>query len=159
VKNILKSKSEVKKMSEIIESKNNKYYTHVHPKLDVIKAWCREGHTEDVISKKLGITRQTLYAYKNKYNDLAEAMRMGKEDIDYEVENALLQAALGHTVREVHKVTDPEGNVTTKEIVKEVSPNVRAQMFWLKNRKLGQWKDKIDQDNIEAEINISIIKE
>ncbi|QAT40847.1 HNH endonuclease [Clostridium sp. JN-9] len=34
--------------------------------------------------------------------------------------------------------------ITTKIIKKEVPPDVTAQIFWLKNRKPGQWRDKQD---------------
>ena len=50
------------------------------------------------------------------YCDISDTLKRGKEVVDYEVENALLKAAL-------------EGNVT-------------AQIFWLKNRKRKAWRDK-----------------
>jgi hypothetical protein len=34
--------------------------------------------------------------------------------------------------------------VVTKEVIKEVLPDVTAQIFWLKNRKPKQWRDKSD---------------
>ena len=39
--------------------------------------------------------------------------------------------------------------VITKEITKEVVPDTTAQIFWLKNRKPEQWRDKrvIDDAN------------
>lgn len=36
--------------------------------------------------------------------------------------------------------------VTTKEVEKEIPGDVTAQIFWLKNRKPGQWRDKREQD-------------
>ena len=35
--------------------------------------------------------------------------------------------------------------VTTKEVIREVLPDVTAQIFWLKNRKPDQWRDKQEQ--------------
>ena len=54
---------------------------------------------------------------------------MGKEVVDYQVENALLSAAL-------------EGNTT-------------AQIFWLKNRRPDKWRDKPEESRgaRDAEIN------
>lgn len=34
--------------------------------------------------------------------------------------------------------------IVTKEVVKEVVPDTTAQIFWLKNRKPAQWRDKQD---------------
>ena len=42
--------------------------------------------------------------------------------------------------------------VTTKEIVKEVTPDTTAQIFWLKNRKPEEWRDKKDVA-VEGSVN------
>jgi len=42
--------------------------------------------------------------------------------------------------------------VVTKEVVKEVQPDVTAQIFWLKNRKPDVWRDKRDFE-LSGELN------
>lgn len=83
----------------------------------------------------------------------------GKEVVDIEVENALLKRAKGYTYEEVTKeaVKDPETGKTELRVVKvvkkEVQPDVTAQIFWLKNRKPAEWRDKA-----EVEITGNVIK-
>ena len=44
--------------------------------------------------------------------------------------------------------TDEKGRTTTKVITKQVIPDTTAQIFWLKNRKPNEWREKR-----EVEIN------
>ena len=96
----------------------------VKDKLILVEGWARDGLTDEQIANNLPIRIDTFYKYKKKYPEFSESLKRGKEIVDYEVENALLQNALN-------------GNIT-------------AQIFWLKNRKPRQWKDKV---NIEDESN------
>jgi len=94
--------------------------------LILLEGWARDGLTEDQIAKNMGITRTTLWEWKKKETNILNALKKGKEVVDFEVENALLKSAL-------------EGNVT-------------AQIFWLKNRKKEQWREKQEYGN-EQELN------
>lgn len=62
-----------------------------------LEAWARDGLTDEQLAAKIGITAATLYDWKNKYPEISEALKRGKEVVDIEVENALLKRALGYT--------------------------------------------------------------
>ncbi len=83
-----------------------------------IEGWARDGLTNEQIAHNMGIAEGTLYEYIKKYPKINEVLKRGKEVVDREVENALLNEA-------------KKGNVT-------------AIIFWLKNRKPKQWRDKQD---------------
>lgn len=127
-----------------------------------LEAWARDGLTDEQIAKNMGISRSTLAEWKKKYSDISDTLKKGKEVVDIEVENALLKRALGYKYVEVTKerVTElnprtgePESKlVVTKEVVKEVQPDVTAQIFWLKNRKPDVWRDKRDFE-LSGELN------
>ena len=82
----------------------------------LLEGWARDGLTDEQIAHNMGITAKTLYVWKNEYSDICEALKRGKEVVDYQVENALLNKALG-------------GDIT-------------AQIFWLKNRRPDKWREK-----------------
>ena len=127
----------------------SKYETNVKDKLLLVEAWARNGLTDEQIAKNLGIHMSTLYDYKKKYNEFSEALKRGKEVIDIEVENALLKRALGYKYDEVTKELDETtGRLQISKIVtKEVIPDTTAQIFWLKNRKPGEWRDRKEIDH------------
>lgn len=116
----------------------SKYFTHVEPKLTLVEGWARDGLTDEQIAKNLGISIKTFYEYKKKYLQFLQALKKGKEIVDYEVENALLKRALGY---EYDEVTYEHGE-ETKRVTKQVAPDTTAQIFWLKNRKPDKWRDK-----------------
>ena len=95
-----------------------------------IQGWARDGLTDEQIAQNMGISRKTLYEWKAKYSDICNALKETKEVADRAVENALYEAAL-------------KGNIT-------------AQIFWLKNRKSKDWREKPADENVNQSITISI---
>ena len=108
-----------------------------------IEGWARDGLTDEQIAEdKIGIKRQTLYDWKKKYSVFSDTLKRGKEIIDRQVENSLLKRALGYEYDEVTTTTFPNGEEETKRVTKHVLPDTTAQIFWLKNRKPDDWRDK-----------------
>ncbi|MGH2183092.1 helix-turn-helix domain-containing protein, partial [Enterococcus faecalis] len=66
-----------------------------------IEGWARDGLTDEQIAQNIGIKRPTLYDWKNKYSDISDALKRGKEVVDRQVENALLKSATGYEYTEV----------------------------------------------------------
>ena len=101
------------------------------------------------IAENIGINPATLYDWKKKYPEISEALKKGKEVVDIEVENALLKRALGYEYTETKTEEYLVEGVPVKRVtktVKEVVPDTTAQIFWLKNRRPGQWRDKHDME-------------
>lgn len=118
-----------------------------------LEAWARDGLTDKQISHNIGITEQTLNIWKRSYPSFFESLKRGKEVVDIEVENALLKRALGYEYTETKTEEYIVEGVPVKRItktVKEVIPDTTAQIFWLKNRKPGQWRDKQDIEHSGA---------
>lgn len=90
----------------------------------------------------MNIAESTLHEWKKKYSVLSESLKRGKEVVDRQVENALLKRALGYEFEETtHELTE-DGMRVTKVITKQQAPDTTAQIFWLKNRKPEEWRDK-----------------
>lgn len=108
-----------------------------------IEGWARDGLTDEQIAKNIGISTKTLYRWKDQHSPICQALKRGKEVIDREVENALLKRALGYTYNEVTQEANEFGDLAVSKVVtKQVSPDVTAQIFWLKNRKPKEWRDR-----------------
>ena len=109
-------------------------------KLILLEGWAKSGLTDEQIAKNIGINRTTLYDWKKKEVNIADALKKGKEVIDFEVENALLKRALGYEYEE----KTYENGILTKKVKKHVAPDTTAQIFWLKNRQVKKWRDKVE---------------
>lgn len=120
----------------------------------LLEAWARNGLTDEQIAKNMGVTTSTFYVWKNKYSEISESLKKGKEVVDTEVENALLQKALGitKTVQKPIKLKEVKyengKRISEKEHIGYaeeeifIPPDTTAQIFWLKNRCPDKWRDK-----------------
>lgn len=120
-----------------------------------LQGWAKDGLTDKDIAHNIGINPQTLYEWKLKYPQIAQALSEGKDVADRRVENALYKRALGFEYDETKTVTrivngkidmDAEVTKTHKIIVGDVT----AQIIWLKNRK-PEWRRGEDRDNKHGE--------
>ena len=117
--------------------------------LMLLECWARDGYTFQDIANRIGISISTLRGWRVQYPDIDNALKKGREIIDYKVENALLKSALGYKTKEV-KVTTTIRYGKTVETIKEVTdkeqaPNVSAIQCWLYNRLPNKWKKNRDQ--------------
>lgn len=102
-----------------------KYQEWLEPEgLLKIEGWARDGLTDEQIAQNMGINPTTLYEWKKKYPKISKSLKRSKDVADRQVENALFENAIN-------------GNIT-------------AQIFWLKNRKPGKWRDKQEYEDRTA---------
>ena len=107
------------------------YDPKLHPKLAFWLA--QAGLIDEQIADEIGIHVDTLYEWRKVHPEFSESLKGGKTTPDDEVEAALLRRAKGF------KYT--EGG---KERV--ALPDTTACIFWLKNRRSGDWRDKREHD-------------
>ena len=134
----------------------------------LLEAWARDGYTLTDIARRIGINLDTLVLWKKKYEPIKEALSIGKELVDYKVENALLKSALGYRTKDVKVTTTMRyGKVveTIKETTdREVAPNVTAIQMWLYNRQKDKWKNMsssksmLDEMGDDSTIEITVTR-
>jgi transcriptional regulator with XRE-family HTH domain len=129
-----------------------------------LRGWAMDGLTDDQIAHNIGISRSTLSEWKNRFSDIADSLKKGKEVADYEVENALYMKALGFytEIMKPYKVKKVVYDEKTGRKLKEyeeieyakeevyVPPDTTAMIFWLKNRKPQVWRDKVENYQTES---------
>lgn len=107
-----------------------------------LEDWARKGLTDEQIAHNMGINRTTLYDWKKKYTDISDALKKGKDIVDIQVENALFKRAIGYPYEE--RRIEKENGQVVKEIItyKEMPPDATSAIFWLKNRRPNEWREK-----------------
>jgi hypothetical protein len=115
-----------------------------------VQGWKRNGLTDEEIDDRMGIGARTLYEWINRFPQIQQNLKIGKEDADLAVENALFKSACGYDYEEVteelkwdHK-TKSFVMMVTKRQKKHMPASQTAQIFWLKNRRAENWRDKVD---------------
>lgn len=129
----------------------------------LLKSYARDGYTYRDIADRFGISPHTLDRWREKFPQIEEAIKEGRELTDYKVENALLKCALGYKTKEVKTTTIMKfGKVveTQKEVLeKEQPPSVQAITLWLTNRNKDKWKtpnSKSLLDEVEEDSTIQV---
>ncbi len=145
--------------------RRDKYQTHIEPRLEEIGWWARDGLVEAEMCKRLGVSVSGFALHKNRHIELMTVLKENREVADYRVENGLYKRAIGFEYEEVTK--EPalvtliklnrknekfdsdafdkelkEHMVITKVVTKQVVPDTTAQIYWTKNRRPKQWRDK-----------------
>ncbi|MFK4787525.1 transposase [Lactococcus petauri] len=122
--------------------------------LILLEGWARDGLTDEQIALNIGIGTTTLYRWKKDYREIRESLKKGKEVVDIQVENALLKRALGYEFVEITKELTDAGLLVTKEVTKQQAPDTTAAIFWLKNRKTNEWRDR-KETQLSGEVSVS----
>ncbi|MFV0536810.1 MAG: helix-turn-helix domain-containing protein [Dysgonomonas sp.] len=126
-----------------------KYNPDVHPELALSLAI--DGLTDKEIAKEMGIAKSTLNVWKKEHPEFMDSIKTGKAQADRKVQLSLYKRATGFTVKEKKVVVelDSDGNQKPARIEtteKHIVADTTAQIFWLKNRRPQEWRDKHDVD-------------
>ena len=139
-----------------------------------IQGWARDGLTDKEIAKNMGVSYASIKDWKKKFPAIGAVLKAGKDVADRVVENALYKSACGYTetIRKPMRIKtvdyDPETGKKIRETEKVVAveeqihfpAQVTAQIFWLKNRKVKEWRDRQEvTDNTAIEKLDAILAE
>lgn len=130
---------------------DNLYEKWVAGKEEAIIAAARNGADSEGLAKVLGCGKTTYFKLARRYEEFKKLIKESKEIADAKVESALYRRAIGYDYEETttRVVVGKEGvgNVThVTKVKKHIAPDTTAQIFWLKNRKPTEWRDRQEMD-------------
>lgn len=110
------------------------------------------GATDIEIADMLDVDVRTLYRWKATNAEFCQSLKVGKEEADKRVERSLFARAVGYEHDEVD-IRALGGEIVQTPIRKYYPPDTTAAIFWLKNRKPEEWRDKVEHaGNIGVEV-------
>lgn len=108
------------------------------------------GLTDAEMAEVFDVSVRTLHRWKLESEGFCHALRAGKDVADERVARALYQNATGYDYRETQAVKVKTGQYEEKvelvEVEKHKPAETTAGIFWLKNRRKDEWRDKIDHE-------------
>lgn len=115
----------------------------------LMRCWAGDGLSMADIAQKIGVSESALFDWVRKYPEVKTALYTTKEQLDYEVENALFRRAIGYKSEEVKTIIgyakkDGTRPVRTETTEVEIPPDVTACLAWLNNRLPDKWKRNRD---------------
>lgn len=109
---------------------------------------CALGATDVELADFFGVSIRTLDGWKVRHEEFLRALKASKEEADNRVERSLFQRATGYT-HDAVKIFMPAGakKPVFAEYREHVPPDTTACIFWLKNRRREEWRDKVDHEH------------
>jgi hypothetical protein len=104
---------------------------------------CRLGATDLELADFFEVDVRTIYRWKAEHDEFCQALKAGKDVADERVERSLYAKAIGYQFDAV-KIMQYEGVPMTVPYREHVPPDTTACIFWLKNRRAEQWRDKVE---------------
>ena len=111
--------------------------------IEQAKKLCELGLTDEELAKFFEVHVATIYRWQAQFPKFCEALKVGKAPADDRVERSLYHKAVGYTF-ESEKIFNYQGDVVRAKTVEHVPPDTTAAIFWLKNRRKEDWRDKHD---------------
>ena len=117
---------------------------------------CINGATDAELAHEFDVSVQTLYNWRAKYPQFLEALKIPKAIADERVERSLFERATGYTRESVKIFCGKDGQVTEAPFLEHVPPDPTAMIFWLKNRKPAEWRDKTPGDSADNPLHLGL---
>lgn len=105
------------------------------------RALAKLGATNQEMAEAFGVSLSTLNLWKVQHQEFSDSIKSGKEVADDRVVDSLYNRAMGFS----HPDTDirvVDGAIVETPMVKHYPPDTTAAIFWLKNRRPEEWRDK-----------------
>ncbi len=116
--------------------------TKYRPELDAeAERLCGEGAIDTELAKTFEVDVTTIYEWKKTHPTFSQAIKRGKAIADDMVEQSLFKRALGYS-HDAVKIMQYEGCPIEVEYIERYAPDPVACIFWLKNRRPEQWRDR-----------------
>jgi hypothetical protein len=107
---------------------------------EIARQACMLGATNDTLAERFEVCQRTIDNWIATIPEFRDAVRQGREVADEAVVSALFARATGME-QKMTKVFCHRGQPVTANYTVQLPPDVRACIFWLRNRRPEQWRE------------------
>lgn len=109
---------------------------------DQAEKLCKLGATDKEMADFFGVAESTLNLWKLNEPEFSESLKKGKVLADANVASRLYSRAMGYSHDAVKIAVSPDGTHASVPFTEHYPPDTTAAIFWLKNRRPDQWREK-----------------
>ena len=110
--------------------------------LPKLKELAEAGATVLEMSDYMKVSESTFYRWLHVHPEFRKTVKTGKDLADERVIQSLYRRALGYSHDSVKIFCNKDGEVTQVPYREHFPPDPTSAIFWLKNRKSQDWRDK-----------------
>ena len=107
---------------------------------EIARYACMLGATNESLAERFEVSRRTIDNWFATIPEFSDAVRQGRDVADETVVSALFARATGME-QQMTKVFCHRGQPVTATYTQQLPPDVRACIFWLRNRRPWQWRE------------------
>lgn len=122
-----------------------------------VEKFAKNGATDMEIADFFDVSVRTIYRWRAQHDDFCHAIKAAKLEADARVERSLYQRALGYEQESVKIFLGKDGEPVLVPFREHITPDSTAMIFWLKNRKPKEWRDKQEVEHSGGVILINDI--
>lgn len=117
------------------------------------------GATDEEVAEFFDVCARTIYRWKHTHPEFAEALTVGKDVADQRVISSLYQRACGYEHDDVKIFMPANAEAPVYAPYKaRVAGDVTAAIFWLKNRRPQEWRDRHEMaHSLEGDLAAKLI--
>lgn len=104
---------------------------------------CLLGATTEDLAEFFHVSVSTVSKWLVEVPAFSESVKGAKEELDGKVVRRLFERATGYSHPDVH-ISNYQGAITQTDITKHYPPDATSAIFWLKNRRPHEWRDRIE---------------
>lgn len=102
----------------------------------------KQNLTDAQIAERFNISPSTICRWKEKYPIFYQSLKRSKANSDDAVEISLFDRACGYSHPAEEIKIQADGTIVRAETIKHYPPDPTSMIFWLKNRRKEQWRDR-----------------
>lgn len=106
-----------------------------------VEKLCRLGATDKELADFFEVEESTINNWKLEHPEFLESIKNGKVQADANVADRLYQRAMGYE-HEEDVIFNDKGNPMVVPTTKHYPPDPTSMIFWLKNRRPKDWRDR-----------------
>jgi hypothetical protein len=125
---------------------------------DVARKLALLGLTDEELATFFGVDKTTIYNWYEAHPAFFHSVQEGKVIADANVADSLYKRATGEhvTIEKIVKNAQT-GESSVVKVLTYIPGEAPAAMNWLKNRRRGNWQDKVDL-NHTGDVNLNVTK-
>jgi len=127
-----------------------------HEYIEQAKKLAQLGATDKEIADFFEVTDRTINRWKLESDEFCQSLRMGKSFADDRVERALYHRATGYS-HEAVKMFNAGGEIISEAYTEHYPPDTTAAIFWLKNRRPKEWRDKTETE-LTGNVTVNLVR-
>lgn len=136
----------VKRVHDSTSMKEGRPTKYDPSKNEMVEKLCKLSTTDKQLADFLEVSEATINLWKKEHPEFLESIKRGKEYADANVAERLYQRAMGfeHDSEEIKVVSVGVGQsvIERVKVRKIYPPDATSAIFWLKNRRPKEWREK-----------------